>query len=110
LVVDGWEDVTMGDKKPKAYTFTKKAGSQLNLLPDAEPMDYFILFFIDELLNNIAIETKRYVRHTIAGFQLSPWSIWSRWSHVSVPEVKSLLGLNINMGLIPLSNTKEESR
>jgi hypothetical protein len=42
LHVDGWEDWTVGDKKPKAYTFTKNAGPQFNLLPDAEPMDYFI--------------------------------------------------------------------
>jgi hypothetical protein len=56
----------MGNKKPKAYTFTKNAGPQFNLLPDAEPMDYFILFFSDELLNNIVIETNRYARHKIA--------------------------------------------
>jgi hypothetical protein len=39
----------MGDKKPKAYIFTKNAGPQFNLLPDAEPMDSFILFFNDEV-------------------------------------------------------------
>jgi hypothetical protein len=37
--VDGWKEVTMGDKKPKAYTFTKNAGPQFNFLPGAEPMD-----------------------------------------------------------------------
>jgi hypothetical protein len=42
LSVDGWEDVTMGVKKPKTYTLIKNAGPQFNLLPDAEPMDYFI--------------------------------------------------------------------
>jgi hypothetical protein len=47
--IDGWEDVMVGDKKPKAYTFTENAGPQFNLLPDAEPMDYFSLFFNDEL-------------------------------------------------------------
>jgi hypothetical protein len=52
--------VTVGDKKPKAYTFTKNAGPQFNLLPSAEPMDYFRLFFNDELSNNIVIETNRY--------------------------------------------------
>jgi hypothetical protein len=57
----GLEDVTMGDKKPKAYTFTKNAWPQFNLLPDAEPMVY--LFFNDNLLNNIVIETKRYTKH-----------------------------------------------
>jgi hypothetical protein len=91
----------MGDKKPKAYTFTKNVGPQFNLLPDAEPMDYFILFFNDELLNNIVVESKRYARHKIAELQLIPWS------DVSVPEVKSFLDLIINMGLIPLPNIKD---
>jgi hypothetical protein len=47
----------MGDKKLNAYAFTKFAGPQLHLLPDAEPMYYFSLFFNEELLNNIVVET-----------------------------------------------------
>jgi hypothetical protein len=43
--IDGQKDVTVGDNKPKAYTFTKSAGSQFNLLPDAEPLDYFSFIF-----------------------------------------------------------------
>jgi hypothetical protein len=46
LDVDGREDVTIHDKRSKAYTFIENAGPQFNLLPDAEPMDYFILFLI----------------------------------------------------------------
>jgi hypothetical protein len=69
---------TMGDKKPKAYTSTKNVGPQFNLLPDAEPMDYLIVFFNDELLNNIVLET-RHARHRITELQLRPWSNWSRW-------------------------------
>jgi hypothetical protein len=72
--VDGWEDMAMGDKKPKAYTFSKNAGPQFNLLPDAEPMDHFILFFTDELVNNIVIETESCARHKIVELQLSPGS------------------------------------
>jgi hypothetical protein len=59
VYIDGWEDVMMGDKKPNAYTFTQNAGAQFHLLPDAEPMDYFSLFFNDELFNNIVLETNR---------------------------------------------------
>jgi hypothetical protein len=66
LRVDGYEDVTMGDKKPKAYIFNKNAGSQFNRLPDAEPMDYFILFINNELLNNTVIEANRYSRYKTA--------------------------------------------
>jgi hypothetical protein len=49
----------------------------------AHGLFYFILFFNDELLNNIVIESNRYVRHKTAELQLTPWS------DVSVPEVKS---------------------
>jgi hypothetical protein len=59
VCIDGWEDVTMGDKKPNANTFTKNARPQFHLLPDAESIYYFSLFFSDELLNNIVIETNR---------------------------------------------------
>jgi hypothetical protein len=105
VCIDGWEDVTMGDKKLNAYTFTKNAGLQCHLLPDAEPMDYFSLFFNDELLNNV-VETNRYARQHFE-LQLCPRSIWSRWSDVSIPEMKVFLGLIINMGLMPLPDIKE---
>jgi hypothetical protein len=75
MSVDGWEEVTMGGKKPKAYTFTKHTGPQFNLLPDAEPMDYFCVLSNHELSNNIVKETNRYVRDKIKELQLSPKSI-----------------------------------
>jgi hypothetical protein len=105
--IDGWEDVMMGDKKLNAYTFTKNAGPQFQLLPNVEPVDYFSLFFNDELLNSIVVETNWYARHKISELQLSPRSIWSRWSDVSVTEMKAFLCLIINMGLIPLPDIKD---
>jgi hypothetical protein len=107
VCTDGWEDVTVRDKKPKAYTFSKDAGPQFHLLPDAEPMDYLSLFFSDELLNNIVVETNRYARQKILELQLTPRSIWSSWSDVSVPEMKAFLGLIINMGLVSLPDIKD---
>jgi hypothetical protein len=98
--------VTVRDKKPKAYTFSKNAGPQFHLLPDdSEPMDYFCLYFSDELLNNVA-ETNKYERQNISELQLSPISIWSCWSDVSFPGMKAFLGLIINMGVMPLNDVK----
>jgi hypothetical protein len=105
--IDGWEDVTMGDMKVNTFTFTKNAGPQFHLLPDAGPMHYFSLFFNDKFLNSIVVETNRYVRHKILELQLSPRSIWSRWSDVSVPEMKAFLGLIMNMVLMPLPDIKD---
>jgi hypothetical protein len=104
VCIDGWEDVTMGDKL-NAYTFTKNAGPQFHLLP--EPMYYFRLFFNDELLNNIVVETNRYARRKISELHLSPRSIWSRWSDVPVHEMKVFLGLIINMGIVLLPDLKD---
>jgi hypothetical protein len=71
LLVDRWEDVMKGDKKLKAYTFSKNSGPQYNLLLEAEPMDYFSIFFNDELLDNIVTERNRYVRHKFQNFSLA---------------------------------------
>jgi hypothetical protein len=57
LSVYGWKDVTMGDKKPTAYTFTKNTRPQFKLLQAIDPMDYITLFYNDELLNNTVTET-----------------------------------------------------
>jgi hypothetical protein len=97
----------MEEKKLKAYTFTKNAGPQFHLLSVAEPMDYFSLIFNDELLNSIVEETNSYVRHKISEHQLSQRSNWSRWSDVSVPEMKAFLGLIVNIGLMSLPDIKD---
>jgi hypothetical protein len=97
----------MGNKKPKAYTFTKNAGPQFNFLPDMGPMDYFSLFFNAELSNNIVTETNTYARDKIAELQLSPRSFGNWWSDVSVPEIKAHLGLITNMGLTLLPDKND---
>jgi hypothetical protein len=89
------------------HTHLIKMRSTFNFLLNSELVDYFLLFFNDELLNNIVIETNRYMRHKISELQLSPRSSWSRWFDVSVPEVKALIGVFINMGLIQLPDIKD---
>jgi hypothetical protein len=42
--INGWEDVTMGDEKLNTYIFTKNAGPQFHLLPDAEPRFFLVCF------------------------------------------------------------------
>jgi hypothetical protein len=88
--VDGWNEVTLGNQKPKIFTFTKNAGPKFNLLPAAGPMD-FGSFFNDELLNNTVIETNRYDRDKIMELHLSPWSTWNMWCDVSSQNEGELL-------------------
>jgi hypothetical protein len=59
----------MGKKKKlKAHPFIKNAGSQFNLLSDAEPKDYFTSLLNDEFLYSIVTETDSYVREKMRDF------------------------------------------
>lgn len=88
--VDGWNEVTLGNKKPKIFTFTKNAGPKFNLLPAAGPIDFGSLFN-DELLNNTVIETNRYVTDKITELHLSSRSTWNTWCDVSSQNEGELL-------------------
>jgi hypothetical protein len=44
LPADGWEDVTMGDKKLKAYTFTKNASNNLTFCQMQSPLIILVYF------------------------------------------------------------------
>jgi hypothetical protein len=47
------------------------------------------------------------VREKIAKLQLRPRSVWNKWSDVCVAEMKAILGLIINIGLMSLPETKD---
>jgi hypothetical protein len=99
--------VNTEDRKLKKYNFTKNAGPKFGLPSDAEPLDYFTLFFNEELLPEIVAETNRYVKEKISKLQPSPGLIWNKWTDVCDTEMKAFLGIIINMGLIPLPDIKE---
>jgi hypothetical protein len=107
--IDRWRSVNMEDRKLKKYNFTKNAGQKLGLPSDAEPRDYFTLFFNEELLSEIVRETNKYAKEKISKLQPSPTSIWNKWTDVCVTEMNAFLGIIINMGLIPLPDIKNWS-
>jgi hypothetical protein len=72
----------MDDKKPKEYTFTKNVGPKFNLLPDAQPIDYFSSFFNYGLLNNTITKTNMYVSKKITKLRQRPRFICNKWSDV----------------------------
>jgi hypothetical protein len=75
--IDGWRYVSTEDRKLKKCNFTKNAEPKLGLQSDAEPTDYFTLFFNEELLSKIVTETNRYVKEKISKLQPNPRSIWN---------------------------------
>lgn len=104
---NGWKEVGANDRRPAQFNYMKNAGPKLNLPADADPIQYFLLFFNDDIMNDIINETNRYAREKISKLQLSPRSIWHKWSDVNLIEMRAFLGLVINMGLISLPDIKD---
>jgi hypothetical protein len=79
----------------------------VNLQLDAKPIEYFNLLFSDELIDEIVVETNRYMRERVSNLQLTPRSIWSKWHDVTGIEIRAFLDIIINMGMIPLPDMKD---
>jgi hypothetical protein len=86
-------------RNPRHTHLLKMPGHNLTSCQMQSPC--IILFFNDDLLNKTVIQSNRFGRYKIAELPLTPWS------GVSVAEVKSFLGLLINVGLILLPDIKD---
>lgn len=66
------------------------------------PLQFFQLFFSDELINSMINETNRYASVRLAkAMPFQRRSIWNTWSEINLEEMKAFLGLVLNMGLNP---------
>ena len=79
--------------------------------PDAHPVEYFMLFFSDNVLVNIVRETNQYARNLLVEkaewIQNHPYSRFKRWQNLTVDKLKQWLGLPMNMGLIRKKDMKQ---
>lgn len=104
---DEWVDVTDFDQGPPTTIPIYNVNSGPNLPSSfhhtTKPIDYFLLFFNDELMKYICDETN-YFANLKKSRVLSPHSRLQKWEDISEVQLKAFLGTIINMGLINLSN------
>lgn len=85
--------------------FQYKASSGFKQPPNFDrnsEIEYFKLFFTDELLEEIVNESNRYAQDKINKMRpLSKKSMWWTWKDITVVEFKAFLGVIINMGMHP---------
>ena len=86
---DFWdEDV----RESYRWPFTDISGINYDAVAGcSEPIDFYRLFVDDEMINFIIDETNRY------GCQKNP-----KWAPTTVPELKKLIGLTMQMGIVKL--------
>lgn len=95
------------DFDPLPFT-VPNPGSQVSSSNVKCELDYFQLFFTDQLIEQIVRETNRYARDKISSAGvLQQYSIWKDWEDVRVEEFKAFLGVIVNMALNPKPELKE---
>lgn len=100
-----WVDVTNYDPGPSRSIpiFNINQGPNLPQHFDytTEPIEYFSLFFNNDLMTHICTETNLFANKRKAA-STSPHARCNKWEALSVGNLKAFLGTVINMGLIPL--------
>ncbi|XP_043487956.1 piggyBac transposable element-derived protein 4 [Polistes fuscatus] len=72
-----------------------------------QPIDFFQLFFTNELVKKIIRETNKYAKRKLEEKTLSATSIWQNWRDVTNEEFWAFLAVVINMKTIQLANLQE---
>ncbi|XP_040072197.1 piggyBac transposable element-derived protein 4-like [Ixodes scapularis] len=83
-------------------------GSQIGPSNLQSELQFFQLFFTDQLIGEIVHETNRYACEKISSAEpLAKHSIWKSWEDVAVDEFKAFLAVLMNMVLNPKPDIKE---
>lgn len=88
-VADGWKK---DGNVPVVAPFVKESKLNVNMASH-EPIDYFNLFFDDEILQILVDQTNVYTDQTLQGAILSPFSRMTKWRPVTLAEMKVFLDL-----------------
>lgn len=103
---EGWQHWTGSGEQITKFTWSGDSGYKppIGLSPKS-PLEFFQLFFTDDLLLEIIKETNRYALEKIhKNMPLQKKSMWWSWKEVTLSEFKAFIGVLINMGM----NEKKE--
>jgi len=88
-------------RHPKAR-HDRQAQYPAGFAPDSSPLDYFQLFFDDDLFDLLVQNTNQYAASKNAGGNGT-----RPWKPTSIPEMKIFFGLIIYMGIFPSPQVKD---
>jgi hypothetical protein len=97
-----WTPANNDEFDPKAIPFTGTEGLRVRIPDDPEPIDFFNLYFTDEIFQYIADETNRYAEQFIAANKdnLKDNSRVRDWKKTDKNEMKTFFGLVMLMGIV----------
>lgn len=96
-----WKVWSEGDNNFNKFLWKHDSGYKPpNDQTPTTPLDFFHLFFTNDLMLEIVKETNRYAAEKIQkNTPLQKKSIWLSWKDLTLEELKAFFGLIINMGM-----------
>lgn len=101
LDTDGWRKWEANDAEfPKIPFTARNPGYQVPFPRPNTELEFFQMFFTDDLLLEITTETNRYAAEKILKeTPLRKRSMWVSWTNVTLDEMKAFLGVCLNMAM-----------
>ncbi|XP_008188519.1 piggyBac transposable element-derived protein 4-like [Acyrthosiphon pisum] len=97
-----WSNVTGNNQKQ--LVFNGFPGLKINISANATVWDCFNLFFTDDIIELIVIETNRNAEQFLSSNRISKSSRFTKWVPTDSKEIKLFSGLLIWMGLVEMPN------
>ncbi|KAE9534992.1 hypothetical protein AGLY_008284 [Aphis glycines] len=79
----------------------------INCMEDCAPIDFYTLFFDENVLDFLVSETNRYAHQIINSRRLSKCCRLKKWTPIDRTEMRNFLGLIVWMGLVSMPNLRD---
>lgn len=93
-------DTTTKVIPPPKFPFTANPGIKASISDADDPLEYFRLFFDENIMNYIVEETNRYANNHIETTPLTPSSRSLKWQDVNKDDMNKFIALLLLQGLV----------
>ena len=92
---------------PTVPPFTQRSGAHVSLPRNATPLHYLELFLITTVWIYLVNQTNAYPHHRLSTTPPSRRSLFRNWIDITISQIKTFVGLVLNMGLVQFPEIKE---
>ncbi|GFT39160.1 piggyBac transposable element-derived protein 4 [Trichonephila clavipes] len=98
--VQQWCKIDSSSPAPSRFSFTDDVGIKACVTNISDPLEYFELFFTDEIVNHIVTETNIFAAENLNKFKSKEHSQAHHWSETNANELRVFFATLILQGMI----------
>ncbi|GFV21212.1 piggyBac transposable element-derived protein 4 [Trichonephila clavipes] len=101
-----WCKIDSSSPAPSRFSFTDDVGMKACVTNISDPLEYFELFFTDEIVNHIVTETNIFAAENLNKFKSKEHSRTHHWSETNANELRVFFATLILQGIITKPTVK----